>query len=299
MVVCPFCGSEAPGQVVVCAVDHLVSGEMFHVEQCQSCSLLYTNPRPNSLKIKDYYASVSYISHAGDARSPLEWAYQLVRRLMIRKKIGLLKRFVKPGGEVLDIGCGTGAFLEALQTQGYKARGYEPQESARRIALGKNLNVSGEADSLDNMPDHCLDGITMWHVLEHMHGLKNSLEMLRRVLVPGGVLILAVPIHSAFDARFYGPGWAAYDLPRHLYHFNRKTLQKALEDHGFRLLSRKGLPFDSYYVSLLSEKQLGKLPVGLRQVRALAIGLVSNLYAMSGQKPWSSEVFVFKKESKS
>ena len=281
------------------AKDYLVSGEVFHVEQCPSCGLQYTNPRPNTLKISDYYASDAYISHAGEARSPLEWAYQLVRRLMIQKKIRLLKRYIKPGGKVLDIGCGTGAFLEVLQKKGYKVRGHEPQETARKIAQGKNIDVTGKDGSLDNLPDQSLDGITMWHVLEHIHDLRSKLEMYGRILVPGGFLIIAVPIHSAYDAEFYGEGWAAYDLPRHLYHFNRKTLQNALEAHGFRLLSRKGLPFDSYYVSLLSEKQIGKLPVGLQQVRALTIGMISNLYAMSGQKPWSSEMFVFQIESQS
>ncbi len=292
---CPLCGSEGERKIVLSAQDYLVSEEVFHVEQCPSCDLQYTNPRPKPLKIRDYYLSEAYISHAGEARSPLEWAYQLVRRLMIQKKIRLLRRYIKPGGEVMDIGCGTGAFLEVLQSKGYKVRGYEPQESARKIAQNKNLNVSGKDDSLKDLPDQCLDGITLWHVLEHIHELGSNLELYRRLLVPGGFLIIAVPVHSAFDAGFYGEGWAAYDLPRHLYHFNRKTLQNALGTRGFRLLSRKGLPFDSLYVSLLSEKQMGKLPVGLRQARALTIGMISNLYAMSRQKPWSSEMFVFQK----
>jgi SAM-dependent methyltransferase len=269
---------------------------LFHVEQCPSCQLLYTNPRPNTLKIRDYYKSEAYLSHTEKGRSVLDRVYRAVRQRMLEKKIRLLRRYVSQGSEVMDIGCGTGAFLEALQKVGYRARGIEPQDGAREIARKKNLEVAGDMESLNALPDKCLDGITMWHVLEHMHDLTSSLESIQRVLLPGGVLVIAVPIHSSYDAEFYKEHWAAYDLPRHLYHFDRETIQAAAGAHGFRLVSRQGLPFDSFYVSLLSEKQSGKLPAGLRQVRALGIGLLSNLFAMAGRRPWSSEVFVFQKE---
>lgn len=309
LVACPSCrtsllepsgGSPAGvSEAVLSSVDHLASGELFHVEQCPHCGLLYTNPRPNELKIRHYYLSQDYLSHTEGRRNVTEWAYRKVRDRMIRKKTGLLKQFVSPGAVVLDIGCGTGDFLKALTLAGYKARGFEPQDEARRIALGKNLDVWGTMENLDALPGDSVEAITLWHVLEHMHNLNESLEMFDRLLVAGGFLFVAVPIHTATDARFYGSDWAAYDLPRHLYHFNRETLQKTLGAYGFSPVMRKGLPYDSYYVSLLTEKQTGKLPVGLQQLRALAVGSFSNLLAMAGRRPWSSEVFGFQKERQS
>ena len=354
---CPLCGCMTSSVFCLCK-DHMVSGQLFHVKQCSDCALFYTGPRPNKLKISDYYKSDAYISHVEEGNSLFEKLYRLVRNTMLKQKLRLLRAYLQTGGyaevnstaerkgvtepaghrpdhasgvtepaghrpdhgsgqpepgrqspgpaesipetfgkaALLDIGCGTGAFIQAARRQGYSVKGYEPQERARLAAISKGLDVTGEEEGLDQMPGSSFQTITMWHVLEHIHDLKPMLDQIDRLLAPGGTLFVAVPVRNAFDAVFYGEYWAAWDVPRHLYHFDRKTIRMVFEPKGFTCLGRRGLPFDSFYVSLLSEKYRNTLPAGFRHIRAMLIGMASNILGITGLKPWSSEVYIFRKQ---
>jgi SAM-dependent methyltransferase len=294
-IVCPACNSQESMPEISCR-DHLVSKSMFHVKHCPVCGLRYTNPRPNKLIINNYYVSSDYISHSEGGRSLLERVYRIARGRMLKRKLNMLKTYLPDGGSILDVGCGTGSFLLYANQHGYHTKGFEPQEHARNIALNKGLDVAAVEAELDITPGQSLQGVTLWHVLEHIHELKPRLQFINRVLAPGGTLFVAVPITNSLDAVYYGQHWAAWDLPRHLYHFDRDTIINLLEKYGFTCVGHRGLPYDSFYVSLLSEKYKSSLPQGLRQIRALIIGLLSNLYAVAGFRPWSSEVFVFRKK---
>lgn len=295
---CPICNSNMGRRSVLSAKDYLISHELFHVEQCVTCGGLFTNPRPNDLNISKYYHSSDYISHARSARSFTERLYMRVRNYMISLKIRFLNNFLPVSARVLDIGCGTGDFAEALNKRGYEAMGYEPNPGASKIAEEKGIKLVTGEQALLNIPDQTFDAITLWHVLEHLHQPVQMLEQCKRLLKPGGVLLLATPMHNCFDASFYKNEWAAWDLPRHLLHFSRESLVNLLERQGFEPRKRKGMPFDSFYVSLLSEQNRGTRSPVIRYIRAIFIGMWSNMLAAGGKREWSSEMIAFTMNTK-
>ncbi|MCB9186630.1 MAG: methyltransferase domain-containing protein [Flavobacteriales bacterium] len=130
--------------------------------------------------------------------------------------------------------------------------------------------------------------------MEHVHRLDETLIEFHRILKPNGNLIIAVPNHTSYDAKIYREDWAAYDVPRHLYHFNPLTIEPLLNDAGFELTRMKPMWFDSVYVSLLSEKNRGNSGL-VAWLRAGLIGTLSNLSAVFDTKKCSSVIYVFKK----
>ncbi len=327
---CPLCDGRDGSYEYLSCKDELVTGEMFHVEQCVSCGFLYTNPRPNALNISAYYRSDDYISHHDTPHSIMDKVYHRVRSFMMGKKAKLIRNFVSDHTSILDVGCGTGAFLKRMAREGYRVTGVEPGEPARKMAQSKGLHVVKDLDALDAMkpkdgcqhPDIHIDRsdrvdnvtstaykaeqaagslfscISLWHVMEHMHDFKEQCNQYYRLLNTDGCLVVAVPMVESFDAAYYQQHWAAYDLPRHLYHFNEKSLITAVEMAGFALKKTQSLPFDSFYVSILSEKYRNSLPAFFAYLRALVVGLVSNMVAASGRRPASSQVFVFRKTAR-
>ncbi|MFO7978400.1 MAG: class I SAM-dependent methyltransferase [Bacteroidales bacterium] len=286
---CPLCGESTPGDPFIACRDYMVSGEVFQIVRCSTCSLLYTNPRPLPDELHRYYQSEEYISHTESTKSLRDKIYHRVRREMLSRK-GKLLDFLKPGKKrILDVGCGTGAFLKHMQGLGNEVYGYEPALLPREKARQKGITVIGEEQQLDQLKN--LDVITLWHVLEHMPDFKQKLNQLKKMLSPEGYLVIAVPLWKSFDAAFYEEYWAAYDVPRHLFHFDQQTLIRACQEAGLHLQQTNALPFDGYYVSLLSE-QYRKNPLGM--IRAIIIGTWSGLLAMAGRRPWSSQIFVFR-----
>ncbi len=274
------------------ARDYLVSGKDFHIVACEKCSLLLTNPRPSPDKIQQYYQSKAYISHTDKSTSFDDFLYHKVKGFMLKRKIRLLKKHTlteKP--KILDFGCGTGAFLRAAINAGFEAEGYEPGEDAQSVAKGKGITIVNDEALFKNKTKY-YDIITLWHVLEHIHKFPSILNNFNTLLSDNGMLVIAVPMANSADAKHYKQHWAAYDLPRHLYHFTHKTLNRACQNAGFNLIDKQPMVFDSFYVSLLSEKHVGsKFPL----LKAFYQGSISNIKAIFNKSPWSSEVFVFKK----
>lgn len=307
---CPFCRDSNLVTAYQQCRDYLVSGEVFSIEQCSGCGILLTNPQPEfGNEASSYYDSPDYISHTDHQRGFQGNVYLFVKRFMIRRKAAFLKKlFIGSKPRLLDVGCGTGAFMEAAQKRGFVGEGVEVHDGARDQAQQKGLPVYARIDELVANNNSKFDFITLWHVLEHMHDVSEALLILSNKLKPGGFLVIAVPMHDSLDSAKYGPFWAAWDVPRHLYHFNRQSLIHICEKHGFTYHSSKGLLFDSFYVSILSEynKMMEKqkrvkhpkiAPAAriIIVVEAFFTGLFSNLIAMTGKRPWSSEIFVFKK----
>jgi 2-polyprenyl-3-methyl-5-hydroxy-6-metoxy-1,4-benzoquinol methylase len=291
---CPLCGEErAPEHFITCR-DHLVSGENFNIVQCVSCSLLYVNPRPQPDDLEAYYQSIEYISHTDRKGTLQERIYHLVRNHMLQKKKQLVEKLVSPPRRLLDVGCGTGAFLEAIKSADNEIIGFEPNTFAREKALEKGIEVLGKEDALETLPENSMHLITLWHVLEHLPDFREKIQLFHSLLAPGGYLVLAVPMWKSFDAGFYGQHWAAWDVPRHLLHFEEKTLVKACHDAGFVFARKAPLAFDSFYVSLLSEQQIGNAGL-MAPLRAMMVGAWSNLMGALGKSPWSSQIYVFKK----
>ncbi|MDO8966560.1 class I SAM-dependent methyltransferase [Algoriphagus sp.] len=290
---CPLCKS---GRFLNYAeiTDHAVSKENFILCKCSNCELLFTNPRPTEDKIGPYYNFPEYYSHEDKAKNLTQWIYQKVRNFSISKKVDFIRR-LKRKGKLLDYGCGTGEFLKAAKNKGWKISGIEPNEKARNQAnLKLNEKVKNSIEELNKNSDY--DIITLFHVLEHIHELRKTLKKIITHLKSDGYLIIAVPNADSWDGKKYGKYWAGWDVPRHLYHFNSKSIEALQTEFNLELKEIKPMKFDSFYVSLLSEGYLQKDSSLLsRYWSAFKAGIKSNHSAKTpGQ--FSSNIFVFQKK---
>ena len=277
--------SEKP--VLVCK-DHTVSGEYFELRKAKDLDLLATFPRPDLEQLPSYYKSENYISHTDSKKGFFDKVYQQVKNLMLKNKLNWIEKEEIPGAKILDIGAGTGDFLRAAKNRNWEVFGVEPNPDARKLASEKGVELEKTTASF---PDQSFDVITMWHVLEHVPDLEEQIKELDRLLKPNGLLVIAVPNFKSDDAKKYKENWAAYDVPRHLYHFSPSAIKKIFNSTGFLLTSQKGLFFDSFYVSLLSEKYSSGSGNFLR---AGYNGITSNLKARSSGN-YSSLAYFLKK----
>ena len=217
---CPVCSSKRFDNYLICD-DHSVSKESFALVKCHKCALILTNPRPKKEFLSQYYQSNEYISHTDKANSLTNLIYKIVRSYTLRKKVRLLNRLNAGVGKVLDYGCGTGDFIMKCRKQKWEAYGVEPDDQARSLAVKKNKDsVFADIKDLNEK----FDIITAWHVVEHISDLVDTIKALKKKLNNGGSFVIALPNHKSYDAEFYGSSWAAYDVPRHLYHFDQQSM---------------------------------------------------------------------------
>ena len=285
-------------------VDHTVSKKEFSILIDESSELLVTSPRPKDESLGAYYKSENYISHTDSQQSLFDKIYQFVKRYSIAKKVKLVDSFFTHNSSqktVLDIGCGTGDFLLACQKRDYNIFGVEPNEKAKILAENKLNNLLTRAQSRTNLSSKNIfsfiqeldttqqfDCITMWHVLEHIPNLTEYISSLKKFLKPNGTLIIAVPNYKSFDAEYYGKFWAAFDLPRHLWHFSKKSISLLFEKEKMKVTKTIPMKFDSFYVSLLSEKNRTKKS---NSFKAFFIGLKSNMKAKRTNE-YSSIIYI-------
>jgi SAM-dependent methyltransferase len=288
---CPVCGSNAI-QPLLTVKDHSVSGEEFVLWQCSSCSLRFTQDVPDQDSIGPYYASPDYISHSNTNKGLLNKAYQQVRSVTLAQKAALIEKHTGREGALLDVGAGTGAFLHTMRSRGWKVTGLEPDEGAKSQAKKLYGLELGHPGLLYELGEQSFDAITLWHVLEHVHDLHRYVERLGALLKPGGRIFIAVPNYTALDASAYGNAWAAYDVPRHLYHFSPQSVEVLVGKHGLQLVDKLPMWFDSFYISLLSSKyrkgRTGWLSAGWN-------GLRSNLNALLEKDRCSSLIYIVRK----
>jgi 2-polyprenyl-3-methyl-5-hydroxy-6-metoxy-1,4-benzoquinol methylase len=286
---CPVCGSESISRVLD-ATDHTVSKESFQIWECGNCHLRFTQDVPDAVSIVPYYQADSYISHTDTRKGLINSAYHLVRNFTLKQKRKLLESVSgKKKGRVLDIGAGTGAFLAEMVGAGWEVTGLEPDPGARKLAQERyHLNFA-EPEKLFTLAPASFDVVTLWHVLEHVHQLQEYIALCKKILVPGGELIIAVPNYTAADAVSYGASWAAYDVPRHLYHFSPSSVRHLLSLHNFRLTSMKPMWFDPFYISMLSEQYKNGRA---NHVSAFWNGLLSNKKALSNTESASSIIYI-------
>ena len=285
---CPICGSDAQGEKRTIK-DHMITQEEFNVVKCESCGFVYTNPRPNEDVIGSYYKSEEYVSHSSTKKGLVNRLYNLVRSYTLKKKTKLLGE-ITTGKELLDIGSGTGHFVDACKKAGFTIEGLEPDEDARRFCKTEFGIELKPLEVLNKIPVGSKDLITMWHVLEHVYHLQRDFEKISHILKDNGRLVIGVPNHESYDAEVYGNGWAAYDVPRHLYHFRKDDISKLANQHGMKLEKVVPMKFDSYYVSMLSEKykkgsNLKAVLNGFKSNRRAKIqGYSSQIYILSKTK---------------
>jgi len=288
---CPNCKSIENDQFLT-SKDYSTSKEIFNIVKCKNCELLFTNPRPSENEIGKYYLSNNYISHTNNNKGFFNFMYQTVRKYAIESKTKLLLKHSIIGHH-LDIGSGTGEYLNSCSKKGYKCIGIEPSKIAREQAENNfNLMIKENID-LKQFSNDTFDSISMWHVLEHVYKLDETIKNLSRIINNNGTLIIAVPNYMSFDAKFYKKYWAAWDLPIHLNHFSPKTIINIFEKNNFKLKKKKGMIFDSFYVSLLSNQYKN----GRKQyLKGFLIGLLSNISAFFKISDYSSIIYIFKRE---
>lgn len=275
--------------------DFTVSGEEFSLVKNNELDLLITHPRPKLENLEAYYESDEYISHTDSKKSVIDKVYQIAKKYAIRKKINLLKKYIDKKKDskninILDIGCGTGEFLLAGKKQNWNVVGVEPNTRAIesiKIKI-KNLELYNDIKLIKNK--NTFDIITMWHVLEHVPNLEEYISHLKKLLKANGTLIIAVPNYKSFDAKYYKENWAAYDVPRHLWHFSKKSISILFKEESLKVIKTLPMKLDSFYVSLLSEKYKNG---NSNPLKAFIIGLLSNLKGIR-TKEYSSLIYLIK-----
>ena len=270
--------------------DFSVSGELFDLIFDQDYQLYKTYPQPDIDKLSKYYESDDYISHTDHRRNFKEYLYFLVKQIALRNKLKLINGFKTDTKTILDFGCGTGDFLKVCDKDGWEITGIEPNSKAREIANQKLDNLVFDATEATNFKNKKFDVITLWHVLEHLPNLKESIINFKQLLKPNGVLVIAVPNFKSYDANYYQSYWAAWDVPRHLWHFSQYSILKLFDEVNMKIVETRPMHFDAFYVSLLSEKyKSGKYHF----LKAFWMGLKSNWSArQSGE--YSSMVYALK-----
>lgn len=287
---CPVCKAETIYSAFS-AKDFTVTKEDFQIWKCDACTAMFTQDIPGPEGIGKYYQSENYISHSDTQKGFINQMYHRIRKRTIIKKMQLVKRqTVLDKGSVLDVGCGTGAFLNTMQQSGWKITGLEPDDAARKTALALyNINPL-PSQKIFELPESTFNAVSMWHVLEHVHQLHEYVEQLKKIITKAGKIFIAVPNYTSFDAAAYKAYWAAYDVPRHLYHFSPKSMSVLMEMHGLKVEKMKPMWFDSFYVSMLSEQyKNGNI------VKAFFIGLISNFKTMFDKTKCSSVIYIIRR----
>jgi len=289
--ICPLCSAGKTILYLKCA-DNLLSGEEFDLCKCSECGFVFTGQYPEEQDIGRYYGSDDYISHNDKAKGFLNRVYLLARGIMLKRKGRLVEKAAGiRKGRILDIGCGTGHFAAAMKHIGWDVTGIEPNTKARDFASEHfGLNVKSP-EQISELPSGSFDCITMWHVLEHFHDPFGYAAEIRRLLKPGGVCLCALPNCGSFDAGHYKKFWAAYDVPRHLWHFTPETFRVFIERTRFQIIKIKSLPLDVFYISILSERNKGShLPF----LKGVINGALFAVRSLSDKNKSSSLIYFIK-----
>jgi 2-polyprenyl-3-methyl-5-hydroxy-6-metoxy-1,4-benzoquinol methylase len=290
---CPICNKEDISTLLH-TKDYSLTGEDFQIIRCANCTLEYTDPAPSKEAIAPYYNFPSYISHTDTKEGLVNKMYHKVRNHTLTQKTNWVQSlFTGHKGHLLEVGAGTGAFADSMSKKGWKVTALEPDASSRQKALDNyNLNIL-PIEELFHLEPAKYEVITLWHVLEHVHDLNAYMKTFHSLLKPNGRLIIAVPNYTSYDAGYYKKYWAAYDVPRHLYHFSPLSMHYLAKKHKMSIMQKLPMWFDSFYVSLLSEKYKQSGMIGM--IRAFFIGCISNLTALSNVDRGSSMIYEIKK----
>jgi 2-polyprenyl-3-methyl-5-hydroxy-6-metoxy-1,4-benzoquinol methylase len=274
------------------AKDNTVTSESFPVWGCSYCCTKFTQDVANENEIGKYYQSEKYISHSDTQKGFVNVLYHKVRNFtLVGKRKLVYNESRKSKGDLLDIGCGTGAFINIMKLSGWSVTGLEPDSTAAEKA-GKLYGIKPQpSEALFHLTENNYDAITMWHVLEHVHRLDEYVNQCKKLLKPTGVLIIAVPNHTSYDASFYKENWAAYDVPRHLYHFSPEGMSLLMQRHGLKVDKVKPMWFDSFYVSMLSEAYRYQK---VNLLRAFFVGFYSNLKCFFNPSKCSSVIYIIR-----
>jgi 2-polyprenyl-3-methyl-5-hydroxy-6-metoxy-1,4-benzoquinol methylase len=289
---CPLCSSTEIKLQFQCT-DYFVSREQFPVFMCQACNFRFTQDYPDEGVIGKYYESESYISHSDTSEGISNKLYRIARRIMLSRKKELVTDITGlRSGKILDLGSGTGYFAATMKDAGWRTESIEINDKARDFALanfGLETRTPGDMSSLSSDSYDC---ITLWHVLEHFHDPFHYASEIYRLLKPGAYCIIALPNSSSYDAEYYRQYWAAWDVPRHLWHFTPDTFKIFAQKTGLELTGIRNLPLDVFYISILSSKYKGSTAA---LFTGLARGLWCYIKTLFRKSRSSSVIYLLKK----
>lgn len=268
--------------------DLFLTQEVFELKETNIPGILRTSPIPNNLD--KYYESEDYISHHQDSGSFKEKIYKFAQSFNLNYKRNIVAKETFKNAKVLDYGCGAGEFIKYIE-EDFITFGFEPNPDARKAA-SKKVNKTTIISDLNEIENESLDMITMWHVFEHIDNQEDMIEVFYNKLKDNGLMIIAVPNHTSYDAKYYKEFWAAYDVPRHIYHFSKSGMEKLFNSQNWKLKKIKPLLLDSYYISILSEKYK-KNPFSW--LKGGLIGAISNFKA-SKNGEFSSLIYIIEKK---
>lgn len=290
---CPICDNSETEPLLTCK-DNFATDEEFNLCKCSKCGFGFTQDFPSEKEIGRYYESPDYISHTDTNKGIINWLYHQARKIALKSKSKIVLKYAAiKTGSLIDIGCGTGYFLNHMKRMKWIVTGIEQSEPVRRIAKEKfGLNVQ-DADYLFQIPENKKNVITMWHVLEHMEHLNKVMNQLYKILTDDSIAVIALPNKNSFDAAHYKSSWAAYDVPRHLWHFSPSDLKLLANKHKFDVVAIKPMYFDAFYISMLSEKNK-KTFAG--SFVGLCKGWIFFLLSLTNTKRCSSLVYILKKQ---
>ena len=290
---CPLCKSGAIKKRFACT-DRFATGESFDIYECEECGLAFTQDIPDEKEIGRYYESPTYISHSNTNRGIVNRIYHLVRKMMLQKKARLVKRLTQlKNGKMLDYGAGTGHFARVMVTKGWDVTAIEKSDKARELAAREFGFEMLPTEALAEIKDKSLDVVTMWHVMEHIQDPDKMWDELHRILNDTGAAVIAVPNSASYDAQKYKEHWAAYDVPRHLWHFTPSTITHWSKKHGFLLEKQYTMPFDGFYISMLSEQYKG---ARLHAIKGFWNGFKGWIAQSRKDCASSSIIYVFRKK---
>lgn len=292
---CPLCGSTQIKHSLTCT-DFYASREQFEIFSCEDCGFVFTQGIPSGDDMNTYYESSDYISHSDTKKGLMNSLYHRVRKYMLNKKARMVAREARrSSGRLLDIGTGTAYFPNVLKKRGWDVEAVEKNADARTFAKEKfDIDVKS-VDALNEFAPASFDVITLWHVMEHLENLHETWDRLFELLETKGILMIAVPNQASYDAQRYGADWAAYDVPRHLWHFTPATMQQLGSKHGFIMAERYPMPFDAFYISMLSEKNKGsRFPF----LKGMYVGTIAWFHALVKKERSSSMIYIFRKKTK-
>lgn len=291
---CCLCDHPKLSLFMTCQ-DHSVSNESYDLYRCDNCGFVLTQDAPDEKSIGKYYQFEDYISHSNTRKGLIYKLYHTARSWMLGRKRRAIRRITDPQEKtLLDIGCGTGYFLDHMKTHGWQVAGIERDAGARAFSK-KNFDLNVHPpDELFKMGKNRFSVITLWHVLEHVHNLDGYLNRIHELLKEDGVLVLALPNYQSVDAAHYRPFWAAYDVPRHLWHFSPESVEQLANRFRFPIMKKICMPLDAFYVSMLSEKyRENKLSL----ISGFCIGTVSYLISLFNINRCSSIIYMLKKKT--
>lgn len=289
---CPLCGASGQIPYAQCK-DFTISNESFYLLKCPSCNIVYTLDPPSESDTKRYDKLDLKLRLGDSPRGLTGRLYYHIRNLMLIRKAHIVeKQAYRTSGSLLNYGAKTGYFSSRMERRGWEVTSVEKYLEERLFSLEMFHHRMIDLSEMESLHSETFDVITLWHVFEHSYHPGELLDRFHELLRPGGILIMSCPNINSIDAKYYGPYWAAYDVPRHLWHFEPGSICNLALKHGFTLMHRERLPFDSFYISILSEQHLGHKQAF---IRGMMKGFHSWLLSSSRRDLSSSLVYVFRK----